>query len=254
MATEAEPPTRGGRSWFKGIVLGLALLLALASVAGFVIRVPYTTIAPGEALSLPPLVTDQGAKTYPSPRGDIRLLFVREAGSREPVAVRAGASRLRHRLVKDGASEPGQADAERSSTSRACNRWPTRRAPRPRSRCGPRATRWASRPGSTVSDLSPGMPAIKTSALGRRHPLRRRHKISRAERPDRGDRQAPVGEQVDARRRARGQAGRPSRVRRRDRPGPQGRSGCSAVAAVHVPVQGRRRHDATSAVRRPGSR
>src|SRR5262249_51054058 len=42
-------------------------------------RVPYTTIAPGDALSLPPRITVKGAESFTEGRGDIRLLFVREA-------------------------------------------------------------------------------------------------------------------------------------------------------------------------------
>jgi PDZ domain-containing secreted protein len=58
--------------------IGLAIVLVVAIVAGFLIHVPYSTISPGEAVSLPPLVTVDGAKTFSSSRGDIRLLFVRE--------------------------------------------------------------------------------------------------------------------------------------------------------------------------------
>jgi len=77
-----EPPAETDRrriSWPARIAIALAVVLAAGGIAGFVIRVPYTTIAPGDALSLPPLVTVQGATTFSSERGDIRLLFVREA-------------------------------------------------------------------------------------------------------------------------------------------------------------------------------
>src|SRR6516162_9160231 len=60
------------------IGIGVAILLVVAIIAGFVIHVPYSTISPGEAVSLPPLVSVNGAKSFSDSRGDIRLLFVRE--------------------------------------------------------------------------------------------------------------------------------------------------------------------------------
>jgi Lon-like protease len=78
-AEQPAPPGRRGISWPARIAIALAVVLAAGGIAGLVIRVPYTTIAPGDALSLPPLVSVQGAPTYSTARGDIRLLFVREA-------------------------------------------------------------------------------------------------------------------------------------------------------------------------------
>jgi PDZ domain-containing protein len=54
-------------------VVGIAIV-----VAGFLVRLPYSTIAPGDAVSLTELVHVEGGRTFPAPRGDIRLLFVRE--------------------------------------------------------------------------------------------------------------------------------------------------------------------------------
>jgi PDZ domain-containing protein len=58
--------------------LGAAILLIAMVIAGFVIHVPYSTLSPGDAVPLTQLVRVAGAKTFPEPRGDIRLLFVRE--------------------------------------------------------------------------------------------------------------------------------------------------------------------------------
>ncbi len=71
--------TRGPRVplWGK-IGTGAAILFFVIVVAGFVIHVPYSTLSPGEAVQLTQLVRIEGTKTYPEPRGDIRLLFVRE--------------------------------------------------------------------------------------------------------------------------------------------------------------------------------
>jgi PDZ domain-containing protein len=57
---------------------GLAIVVCVVVFAGFAIHVPYSTISPGEAVQIPPLITIDGAKTYTGDRGDLRLLFVRE--------------------------------------------------------------------------------------------------------------------------------------------------------------------------------
>lgn len=76
---DAPVRRRGRHPWLARLGAGLAVFVVVAIIAGFAIRVPYTTIAPGEALSLPSRVSVEGAKSYPDQRGDIRLLFVREA-------------------------------------------------------------------------------------------------------------------------------------------------------------------------------
>jgi PDZ domain-containing protein len=63
--------------WGK-ITIVVSAVLVVVVIAGFVIHVPYTTISPGAAEPLAGLVSVEGAKTFPTPRGDIRLLFVRE--------------------------------------------------------------------------------------------------------------------------------------------------------------------------------
>jgi PDZ domain-containing protein len=151
--------------WSARIGLGVALVLVAAVIAGFAIRVPYTTIAPGDALSLPPLVSVQGAKAYPAPRGDIRLLFVRLAyhvNLWQYVRARLDSD---IDLAKDGDINPGKlspaqqnerdlqemADAKDAATVVAV-----------------RAAGYkvSVLPGLTVSDLSPGMPAIKVLHWG----------------------------------------------------------------------------------------
>jgi PDZ domain-containing protein len=72
-----EPARRRVPRWGK-VGIGVAVVLFMIMVAGFAIHVPYTTISPGEAVPLTRLVRVAGAKTFPTPRGDIRLLFVRE--------------------------------------------------------------------------------------------------------------------------------------------------------------------------------
>jgi PDZ domain-containing protein len=74
----APPPAKKSMPWWGWAGTGVVLVLSLIVLAGFVIRVDYFTIAPGEAVGLEQLVTVEGAKTFPDDRGDIRLLFVRE--------------------------------------------------------------------------------------------------------------------------------------------------------------------------------
>ena len=70
-------PRRGKRRklpWIGGIV---GTILIVASLVASFIRLPYYTIAPGDALDVNSLVTVHGAKRYP-PKGSVMLLFVRE--------------------------------------------------------------------------------------------------------------------------------------------------------------------------------
>jgi PDZ domain-containing protein len=161
----AEPPKGRGRPWFKGIVLGLVVLMAFAAVAGFVIHVPYTTIAPGEALSLPPLVNVQGAPTYAASRGDIRLLFVREASHVSLWRYVQGRLDSDIDIVKDTVANPGKltprqvneeglqqmADAKSSATVVALEA---------------AGYKVGVEPGLVVSELFPDLPAIKTLHWG----------------------------------------------------------------------------------------
>jgi Lon-like protease len=75
--TAPEEPQPVVPRWGK-IALVVSAVLVVVVIAGFLIHVPYTTISPGAAEPLAGLVTVDGAKTFPKPRGDIRLLFVRE--------------------------------------------------------------------------------------------------------------------------------------------------------------------------------
>ena len=74
-AIPAAPPKM---RWWGYLGIGFAVFVILVGLAGFVIHVPYSTISPGEAVSLTSLVKVDGGQTYDTPRGDIRLLFVRE--------------------------------------------------------------------------------------------------------------------------------------------------------------------------------
>jgi Lon-like protease len=175
MDTEALPPVTGGDtataptepapapprpvSWGTRVLFGVAFFVVIVIIAGFVVRVPYTTIAPGEALSLPPRVTVEGAQSFPDQRGDIRLLFVREANHVnlwQYVRARLDSD---IDLVKDGVVNPGKltaaqlnaqgleqmAEAKNSATAVAM-----------------RAAGYTVKvaPGLRVNDLTPGMPAI----------------------------------------------------------------------------------------------
>ena len=156
---------RRGRSWPAIVGLGLVIVVIAGVIAGFVVRVDYTTIAPGEALSLPPRVKIEGATTYPTTRGDLRLLFVREAyhvNFWQYVRARLDSD---IDLAKDAAVNPGSltpkqqndeglqqmADAKNSATAVAL-----------------RAAGFKVKvqPGLTVSDLTPGYPAIKVLYWG----------------------------------------------------------------------------------------
>lgn len=158
-------PARRPVSWVARVLFVLAFVVVIATVAGFVIRVPYTTIAPGEALSLPPRVSITGAPSYSEGRGDIRLLFVREAGHVNVWQYIRARLDSDIELVKDSAVNPGKltpkqqnqqglqdmADAKTAATVVAM-----------------RAAGYkvASAPGLTVHDLVPEAPAIKVLEWG----------------------------------------------------------------------------------------
>jgi PDZ domain-containing protein len=160
----AAPPRRRV-SWLAATAIGLAILLLSVAIAGFVIRVPYTTIAPGEALSLRSRVKIDGKLADADQRGDIRLLFVREAGHVNVWQYVRARLDSDIDLVKDAAANPGKltskqysdqglqqmADAKNDATAVAL-------------RAAGHEVGIA--PGLTVSDLAPDLPAIKVLYWG----------------------------------------------------------------------------------------
>lgn len=76
-AVENPPPRRRMR-WYSWVAIGISVLVLVVGVAGFVKKMPYSEITPGDAVSLNTLVHVSGTKTFPDKTGDIRLLYVRE--------------------------------------------------------------------------------------------------------------------------------------------------------------------------------
>jgi len=156
---------RRRRPWLSRVALGLAVVVVIVTLAGFAIHLDYTTIAPGEALSLPGRVTVQGAKSYADARGDIRLLFVREANHVNLWRYLQARLDADIDLVKDNAVNPGSlsptqlndeglqqmADAKTAATAVALEA---------------AGYKVGLAPGLTVSDLTPGMPAINVLRWG----------------------------------------------------------------------------------------
>jgi PDZ domain-containing protein len=163
--TAPPEPARHRVSWPARILFATAILVVIGIVAGFVVRVPYTTIAPGEALSLPPRVSVHGAQSFPDGRGDIRLLFVREANHVnfwQYVRARLDSD---IDLVRDAVVNPGNltgaqlnaqgleamAEAKIAATVVAMREAGYKVKPAP---------------GVRVNDLTPGMPAIDALRWG----------------------------------------------------------------------------------------
>ncbi|MGQ0824603.1 MAG: YlbL family protein [Actinomycetota bacterium] len=73
------PPPSARRRWrrWHTVVAVVAVVIASVTVAGTVIRLPYYTISPGEAVNLYPRVEVEGTKSY-QPEGAMLLLFVRQ--------------------------------------------------------------------------------------------------------------------------------------------------------------------------------
>jgi PDZ domain-containing protein len=70
-------PERRRVSRWVWVASGVAVVVLIAAIAGFWVRLPYYTISPGGDLAVGPRVTINGARSY-KPDGDVLLLFVRE--------------------------------------------------------------------------------------------------------------------------------------------------------------------------------
>jgi PDZ domain-containing protein len=75
---EALAPERPRVATWVKVLVAVSVMVIAVVIAGFMIHVPYTTISPGASVPLASKVQVQGGKTFPEPRGDIRLLFIRE--------------------------------------------------------------------------------------------------------------------------------------------------------------------------------
>jgi len=193
--TALAPPARRRGTWLKLTALGLFVLAGLVTIAGFVIHVPYTTIAPGEALSLPPLVSISGAPTYATTRGDIRLLFVREAGHVSLWRYLQARLDPDIDLLRDASANPGQL------TSEQLNAEGLQQMADAKSAASVVAVEAAgykvgTEPGLVVSDLYPGLPAIKVLRWGDVILSADGHKITRADDLSRWIAKHKVGDQV----------------------------------------------------------
>jgi PDZ domain-containing protein len=156
----AAEPARRQVSWLARIAVGFTLALAAVVVAGFVIRVPYTTIAPGEAVSLPSRVTISGAQSYSDGRGDIRLLFVREANNVNLwryVQSRYFSSDIH--VVRDSAVNPNKMTAAQLN-AQALQQMADAKSAATAVALTAAGFKVATAPGLVVHDLTIGMPAI----------------------------------------------------------------------------------------------
>jgi PDZ domain-containing protein len=86
---ELPPGTRSRKHTVLAVVLStLGVLVAVAVVAGFVIRLPKVIISPGSATPLDAQVVQiEGAQTYPEDSGNLRFLTV-QVSTREPTVWR----------------------------------------------------------------------------------------------------------------------------------------------------------------------
>jgi Lon-like protease len=163
--TGAVQPTRSRVSWPARILFATAIIVVIGIIAGFIVRVPYTTIAPGEALSLPPRITVHGAESFTEGRGDIRLLFVREANHVNFWQYVRAKLDSDIDLVRDADVNPG------NLTGAQLNAQGLEAMAQAKIAASVVAMREAgykvkSAPGLRVNDLTPGMPAIDSLQWG----------------------------------------------------------------------------------------
>ena len=109
------PPRRTVPTWLKWFA-GIGTFLIAIGVAGTVIRLPYTSFAPGAALDVAPLVTVRGARTYADP-GDVMLLFVRERSHVNVWAWLQATLDPDIDLAKDSDVNGGQSDEENNAAA-----------------------------------------------------------------------------------------------------------------------------------------
>lgn len=162
---EVPPPPKKSMPWWAWAGTGVVLVLSLIVLAGFVIRVDYFTIAPGEAVGLEELVTIEGAKTFPDDRGDIRLLFVRERNHVNFWRY------LQARLDKDIDLYPEEQLNPQNRTPTQLNNQAAQQMADAKNDAIKVALEAAGytvvqAPGLTVSDVEPGFPAEKLVELG----------------------------------------------------------------------------------------
>jgi Lon-like protease len=164
-AAGAPAPARHHVGWPARILFGLAFLVVIVIIAGFVIRVPYTTIAPGDALSLPPRITVDRTHSFPDDRGDIRLLFVREANHVNLWQYLRARLDSDIDLVKDAVVNPGKLTGEQLNAQGLQQMADAKMAA---TVVALRAAGYKAKlaPGVTVNDLSPDMPAIDALQWG----------------------------------------------------------------------------------------
>jgi Lon-like protease len=158
-------PARRPVSWITRVLFGLAFMVVIATVAGFVVRVPYTTIAPGEALSLPPRVSITGAPSFSEGRGDIRLLFVREAGNVNVWQYIRARLDSDIELVKDSAVNPGKLTPKQQN-AQGLQQMADAKAAATAVALRAAGYKVGVSPGLTVNDLVPDFPAIKVLQWG----------------------------------------------------------------------------------------
>jgi PDZ domain-containing protein len=150
--------------WGK-VGLGAAILLIAIVIAGFVIHVPYSTLSPGDAVPLTQLVRVTGAKTYPEPRGDIRLLFVRERNHVNlwrylQAELDSDTEVLKEKELNPTGQSQAQLNAEADQQMADAKNAGTKVA------LEAAGYQVRAAPGLTVSEFVPGMPAEKVLKYG----------------------------------------------------------------------------------------
>ncbi|MDQ1460173.1 MAG: Lon-like protease [Actinomycetota bacterium] len=162
---QGPQPARRPVSWVRRLLFVVAVLVVIATIAGFVIRVPYTTIAPGEALSLPPRVTITGARSYTDGRGDIRLLFVREAGHVNLWQYIRARLDSNIEIIDDSAANPGKLTPQQQN-QQGLQQMADAKAAATAVALRAAGYKVAVAPGLIVNDLVPDYPAIKVLDWG----------------------------------------------------------------------------------------
>ena len=168
-----EPGPKKPFPWWGWVGLGVSLLLTAIVIAGFVIRVAYFTIAPGEAVGLDRRGDRRGRHVVSRRPRRYPIAVRARAQSRQPLALLAGEARRRHRPVSREAAEPRQTVAEAAARRSGTGRWPNAQD-RTRTKVALEAAGYevdSQAPGLVVSQHPGRFPAEKVLGARRRDPV-----------------------------------------------------------------------------------
>jgi PDZ domain-containing protein len=160
--------------------VAVSVALSIVVISGFAIHLPYSTISPGAAVSLPPLVHVEGAAAHPEDRGDLRFLFVRERNHVNLWRYLQAKLDPDIDLFKEGQLNP-ERKSQRELNDEAAQQMADAKTAATKVALEAAGYKVRTAPGLTVSDLFENLPAAKVLQLGDVIVRADGHKVTRSE-------------------------------------------------------------------------